>query len=276
MNAAAPDPWRLRQTIGPATLYCGDANLILPVISRQFDPQAVACVMDPPYEFSASGGGAFRAARKALDQIVEQGLDQGFEVEILDRGGQQWCDSAVIFCHNDQGPVLWPALKARYERVVLCAWHKTNPMPVANKHYRPDLELYFYCWNKGAHPAGPLADLVRIWRGPVMRPQYQHPAQKPIGLMRKIISNVSAQIIIDPFMGTGTTGVAAIGGGRSFVGIEQNPEHFRTAVTRLQDAVKWSKPQENIKAPCAEDASTQGGQDGFELEGKADELDCNV
>ena len=54
--------------------------------------------------------------------------------------------------------------------------------------------------------------------------------------MDKIITNVAGELICDPFMGTGSTGVAAVKGGRQFIGIEKNPKHFATACARLATA----------------------------------------
>lgn len=61
------------ETIGNATLYLGDGYRILPILGR------LLLVTDPQYEFDNSGGGEFRAARGASDQIVAEGLDQGFD-----------------------------------------------------------------------------------------------------------------------------------------------------------------------------------------------------
>lgn len=67
-----------------------------------------------------------------------------------------------------------------------------------------------------------------------------HPTVKPIELMRRLIRLVSkpGHTIIDPFMGSGTTGVAAILEGRNFIGIEREDEYFKIASTRIQSAVE--------------------------------------
>lgn len=69
--------------------------------------------------------------------------------------------------------------------------------------------------------------------------QNVHPTVKPIDLMRRLIRLVSkpGHTIIDPFMGSGTTGVAAILEGRNFIGIEREPEYFTIAKTRIDSAV---------------------------------------
>jgi predicted RNA methylase len=64
----------------------------------------------------------------------------------------------------------------------------------------------------------------------------QHPTQKPIGLMTDLIGLFDGQTILDPFMGSGTTGVAAVQMGRQFIGIEREPKYFDIACKRIEDA----------------------------------------
>jgi len=65
-----------------------------------------------------------------------------------------------------------------------------------------------------------------------------HPTQKPLGLMRWCLEWVKgAQTILDPFMGSGTTGVASIQLGRNFIGIEREPKYFDIACQRIEQAL---------------------------------------
>jgi len=215
--------------IGAATLYLGDSREILPTLGA-FD----AGVTDPPYEFATSGGGIFRRERDNMDQIQAAGLDQGFDHSLL-TGGQFGC--VIVFAHNDQWATLLPALAGAYQRYAICQWHKTNPMPVANKHYQPDTEIYVHAWNPGYHPAGDLCQKQRF----ILATNGQdgaiaHPTVKPLPVMRKIITNVTGVSICDPFMGSGSTGVAAVEVGRTFVGIERDPTYFDIACKRIEDA----------------------------------------
>ena len=68
----------------------------------------------------------------------------------------------------------------------------------------------------------------------------QHPTQKPRALMEWCLIHVpsAAKIVLDPFMGTGTTGVACVNLGRSFVGIERDPDYFDIACRRIEEAGK--------------------------------------
>lgn len=64
----------------------------------------------------------------------------------------------------------------------------------------------------------------------------RHPCEKPISLMRELVCVESYQSILDPFMGSGSTGVAAVLEGRDFIGIERDPNYFDIACKRIEDA----------------------------------------
>ena len=76
--------------------------------------------------------------------------------------------------------------------------------------------------------------------------EHAHPTVKPLPLMMKIVRNVNAETILDPFMGTGTTGEACIKQGKRFVGIEVIPKYFDMACRRLEAANR--QPDMFIKA----------------------------
>jgi len=69
-----------------------------------------------------------------------------------------------------------------------------------------------------------------------------HPTQKPIGVMKWAIDHVpNAETILDPFMGSGTTGVAAVQMGRKFIGIEREPKYFDIACERIENAQRQAQ-----------------------------------
>ena len=215
---------------GSATLYCRDAYAMLPTIGRQDN----LCT-DPPYVMRTSGGGKYRAARTHFDKIAAEGLDQGFDLSIID---PLQFPHVAVFCHNDQLHDVIPHLAGSYHRYVLCTWHKLNSQPLANKHFRPDAEVWLHGWLPGSEPQGDIHAKSRVWAGPAPRDadRHDHPTPKPLDLMHKIMTNLPRGSVVDPFMGTGTTGVAAIMAGRTFIGIEHNPKHFNTAVARIEQA----------------------------------------
>ncbi|WP_375284864.1 DNA-methyltransferase [Sphingobium yanoikuyae] len=213
-------------TMDHATLYLADANELLHRLGR------VLLVADPPYLFDNSGGGAFRAARGASDQIVAERLDEGFDHSIIN---PLLHPSVVVFCHNDQLPELLTYLTGNYRRVCVNVWIKPNPSPHRNKHYLADTEFFIHAWQEGHHPVGDHHDMHRhVTARSQPSKVHDHPTVKPDAVMEKIIANMGEGIICDPFMGTGSTGVAAVKAGRTFIGIEHNPKHFATAVERLR------------------------------------------
>lgn len=217
-------------TIGPHRLFLGDAYRIRPTLGFMD-----ADVMDPPYLIRATGAGQYRKKRPMMDQLIAEGLHKGFDMTIIN---PLLCGAVVCFAHNDQLAALLTRMTGLFHRHALCVWEKNNPQPVANKHYRPDLEFYAHAWQPGYHPRGTMAELRRITlaTSPRMSQKFGHPTVKPDKLMDKIVANVAGRTICDPFMGTGTTGVAAIRAGRIFTGIEHNPVHFDTAVRRITEA----------------------------------------
>jgi DNA modification methylase len=219
--------------IGRARLIFGDAYAILPTLGH-FD----ALVTDPPYLLRTAGGGRFRKDRRQLDAIRDQGLDRGFDHAAIIN--PLLYGSATVFCHTDQLPQLLPYIAGVYHRFALLTWRKANPLPVANQHYRPDSEHWLHGWARGYAPTGTLEQKSRWWDGgaPHGDDRHGHPTPKPLGLMEKIIANTAGNSVVDPFMGTGTTGVAAIRAGRDFTGIEHNWAHFQTACRRIEAAVK--------------------------------------
>lgn len=220
--------------IGPHTLYCADAYKLRPQLGH-FDGE----FMDPPYRFDNRGGGRFRKTRTGADMIVQEGLDQGFDPAIINplRAG-----SVVVFCHNDQLPQLLEYLSARYKRFCVLGWIKKNPSPMRNKHYLADVEPYIHAWNPGFPPVGEHHDMHRwVTAGTMPAKVFGHPTVKPLDVMTKIVRNMSGRTVIDPFMGTGSTGIAAIRHGRIFTGIEYNHKHFATACDRIASA--WAQLQ---------------------------------
>lgn len=217
-------------TIGAATLYLGDFyDLHYQILAAH---KITTLVTDPPYDFNTSGGGIFRRNRDNMDKIQAAGIDKGFDHTFIYPPHFQ---SAVVFCHNDQLSTLIPYLEKQYDQSCLLAWHKSNPMPVANHHYKPDTEYYIHAWQKDAYPQGELRFKDRYFFGTNGKSDFDHPTVKPLALMDKIMINISGDVVLDPFMGTGTTGLAAIRAGKQFIGCEINPEFFQCAIERLEN-----------------------------------------
>ncbi len=77
-----------------------------------------------------------------------------------------------------------------------------------------------------------------------------HPTQKPLALIAPLVERAKAKTIIDPYMGSGTTGIAAIRHGRNFIGIERDPAHFETARRRIEEELRGDLFMQNAIYPA--------------------------
>jgi site-specific DNA-methyltransferase (adenine-specific) len=127
----------------------------------------------------------------------------------------------------------------------LITWVKNNHSmgDLAHEHGRQTEVCAFYPGDLHAWPAKRPRDVVTAAR----TGNNFHPTEKPVELMREVVSWTSG-VVLDCFMGSGTTGVACVNLGRSFIGIEIDPGYFDIAVKRITDAHKQadffvSKPE---------------------------------
>lgn len=196
-------------TIGNAELWHGDSREILPLIGT-----ADAIVSDPPYGL----GDKMQGGTKRF-QTGEGGL------KTLGDWDQQPVDQLLQMLEN-VAPVkmLWggnyyPVPASRGWLI----WVKTNGVATM-----ASVEL---CWTNLDMNSKHFAHPVNGW-------YRDHPTQKPIDLMAWCLSFIpSAQVICDPFMGSGTTGVATIMAGKRFIGIEREAKYFDAACARIEQAV---------------------------------------
>ena len=204
-------------TIGRATLYLGDCRDILPTLGK-----VDAVVTDPPYGIGEAAGKA--KTRKGLGPTRDYGDDDwdnepiAPEIMAQVRAAGRW---QIIFGGNYYD---CPAAKC------WLVWDKVN-----GDNDFADCEL---AWTN-------LPKAVRrisyMWNGMLRANGEQrgdHPTQKPIGVMKWAIGHLPApcETILDPFMGSGTTGVAAVQMGRDFIGIEREPKYFDIACQRIKQA----------------------------------------
>jgi DNA modification methylase len=199
-----------KEVIGNATLYLGDCREVLPTLGK-----VDAVVTDPPYGIGMDGGKVGRAEYEQFDW--DAGTAE--EAVTLARGASRF---QIIFGGN------YYALPPSGHWLL---WDKQNdPTTFA------DFEM---AWTN----LGKSSRMVRhLWSGPYqkVREARFHPTQKPADVMRWCIEQLPPDCvtILDPFMGSGTTGVACARLGRSFIGIEIEPKYFDIACRRIEDAYK--------------------------------------
>ncbi|GAB4451396.1 MAG: hypothetical protein OHK0036_11840 [Bacteroidia bacterium] len=136
------------------------------------------------------------------------------------------------------------AFDPEFDTFQFMVWHKTNPVPkIFKAGFLNSCELIICCWNKG-HTWNFLSqkEMHNFIESPICMGSERikkpvHPTQKPIKVLSKIIQIASnpEQVVFDPFMGVGSTGVAALKLGRKFIGFELNKEYFEAAKKRIEN-----------------------------------------
>ncbi len=185
---------------------------------------------DPPYLVGAKGCG-LAGDRKYLKDITTQNLDVGFDISILNSFDNLFC-----FCGKQQ---LVDLLNLFNDRTwMLLTWNKPNPTPLTNNNYLPDTEYIIHTWKSG-RLFGEYKDKSRYIVHPVEQNDFDHPTVKPIPIVAKLIrlGSIEGEIILDPFMGSGTTLRAAKDLGRKAIGIEIEEKYCEIAAKRLQQEV---------------------------------------
>ena len=122
----------------------------------------------------------------------------------------------------------------------IITWHKTNPVPACGNKYLTDTEYCLFFREKGVKIHGEYKSKFTYYVTPLNQKDkklYNHPTIKPLGIIENFVlnSSIEGNCVLDPFMGSGTTGVACKELGRDFIGIEIDEEYFEIAKNRLKD-----------------------------------------
>lgn len=198
--------------IGNATLYLGDCREILPTLVR---PDAI--VTDPPYGL----GDKWQGGKREWGLAAQDGMAWDAETVEYVTAIPSLSDTAIIW-----GGHLYPLPPRRG----WLFWNKEN-----DGFSSGDGEL---AWTTLDMPLRQFRIGTNVFTPFHTAPETKyHPTQKPLALMRWCLSLMpGAQVVTDPFMGSGSTGVAAVGMKRDFLGIEKSEKYFDIACRRLDEA----------------------------------------
>lgn len=213
------------ELIGSATLYLGDCREILTTLAP-----VDAVVTDPPYGIGEHGG-----KRRFGPASEKRGFATHKDYEQLNWDAAapdlELFDALLAIAPKH---IVWGAnhfiSQLPHDASQWLVWHKKG----ADKSDFADCEL---AWTN-------LGGAVRYFRhdwvgfGAINSGvKREHPTQKPLPLMEWCLSLIpDAETILDPFMGSGTTGIAAIKAGRTFIGIEREASYFEIACRRVAEA----------------------------------------
>lgn len=230
------------EVIGAATLYLGDSLALMESIGA-----VDHLITDPPYESitQAAIGTCPKGNLKGVSSRLGRPLDFtpideiGAAVVAMGEFSQGWF---IAFC-TAEGVGRWAdeinASPMKYKRA--CVWVKPDSTPQFNGMCPASGAENFVCaWAGDGHSRWNAGGKRGVYTHCVNNVEREgtHQTEKPRRLMSEIVADFTCpgETICDPFMGSGTTGVAAVMAGRQFIGIEQNPTYFDIACRRIEDA----------------------------------------
>lgn len=206
-------------------------------------------ITDPPY--SASTHRYDRWARDGDGNVAEVGLDFEPLSQMLADNLAAFCGEhinggwALIFSDLDTLPIWQRAaeLSEVVSRDIMLfnranIWVKTNPKPnMSGRGPGVGYEFVSSFWCGGGHTSWNGGGKAGVFTHGI-RGNKNHPTEKPLSLMRELIQLFTnpGDVIFDPFMGSGTTGVAALECGRRFIGAEMDEGYFDVALSRIECA----------------------------------------
>jgi len=238
-------PYRRKEVIGDCTLYLGDCMEIMPTLG-----EVDAVITDPPYgeqthdnaKSNRNGGSGKKAINfAAIDAATLKSL-----ISDCAKLSPRWFVSTMEWRHivsfEQEPPEGWDFVR-------FGVWVKTNPMPQISAD-RPaqgwEGIIYLHnpasgkkAWNGGGSHGNWIGSLVT---------DGAHPTGKPVAMFQSFVERFTdnSETVLDPFMGSGTTGVACAKAGRSFVGIEQHEPYFEIACERIRKA--YAQPDMFVQA----------------------------
>ena len=212
---------------------------------RQLPDNCVDLVVtDPPYVIETSGAGIYKQADKQYVKELNN-MKDGFSTQVLD----ELCRimkkiNIYFFCSQKQIiPLLDYFVKGKKCNWNLLTWHKTNPVPACGNKYLTDTGYILFFREKGVKIYGEFKTKFTYYITPLNqsdKKKYGHPTIKPMNIVKNLIVNSSLEdgIVFDPFMGSGTTAVAAKECGRKFIGYELNSDYYEICNQRLEEINK--------------------------------------
>lgn len=230
------------------TLWLGDSRELL----RNVPDHSVDVICtDPPYNLGTYSRGNIKMSwRSDFNNDVAAWDQTSFEpVEWLAEFQRVLKPTGNIFAFTSYNLLgRWhEVFDPAFDTFQFMVWHKTNPAP---KLYRAGFlnscELIVVTWN-GGHKwnFGRQNEMHNFIESPICGGRERlrnpkHPTQKPLAVLRRLLelSSDTGDLVLDPFMGVGSTGVAALELGRKFVGMELDPEYFHAAEARIASTTR--------------------------------------
>ena len=213
------------------TLHLGDCLEILPTLEAG---SVDAVITDPPYFLPVNTYVGTRGEGYARRTIGDMSIMQTYFDGLLESLAPKikLSGSAYVFCDAQSYPLFYRSMYPHFKYVRLLIWDKK----VSYNGYTWRHQHELIAWGEGFEaeriPTGD-GDILK-YRG-VLQKDRQHPAEKPVTIMARLIKK-TGDTILDPFMGSGTTGIACVQTNRNFIGIEIEPKYYDIAEQRIKQA----------------------------------------
>ena len=227
------------------SLYLGDCQKILPTLGK-----VDAIVTSPPYNLKNATKGSFYDGKSKGETISYL----SYSDDMSDDDYEQWQRALFLqwFEHLTDCGVIAYNHKPRIESGVYDDRKNLIPLPVrqeiiwdrccmvnfSGSFFAPQTERVYIVCKPGWKPNRQFVGWGDIWRIPP-ETNTPHPAPFPLVLAERLVRGCTSDqaTVLDPFMGSGTTGAAAVKLGRKFIGIEIEPKYFDIAARRISDAL---------------------------------------
>lgn len=196
------------------TLLLGDC---LEVMRAMPDASVDAVICDPPYGVNLAKWDSEIPPQEILDECLR--VSSG----------------AVVWFGGAKTVLDFARYTPRPDRMLI--WHVTFSLGAVQQN-----GIYYkwhpiWCWRLPKMQHGIQRDFIKEWESATAQNNgYDHPAKKPEKIMTQLVNSFGGATILDPFMGSGTTGVVCIKTGRNFIGIEIDEKYFAMAQKRLEKA----------------------------------------
>ncbi len=226
-------------------INCGDAYKLM----ADVPPSTVDLILtDPPYNLRHYSTGNIKLSwRKDINNDLAEWDERDFNpLDLVPEFKRILKPTGNIFAFTSYNLLgKWhEAFDPEFDTFQFMVWHKTNPVPkVRRAGFLNSCELIICAWNKGhTWNFSNQRDMHNFFESPICMGKERfkdplHPTQKPVKVLKHIINIASnpGDLVLDPFMGVGSSGVAALDLGRRFQGFEIDPAYFAAAEKRIEN-----------------------------------------
>lgn len=209
-------------------------------------------IIDPPYKINNHNSGCKSNLAKDINkynkELYDNKLTSSYDYKILDELIRVMKKINIyIFCNGEQIPFYIDYfVNKRKCKMDIIVWNKTNALPLFNNKYLTDKEYCLYFRKGGYCNPQNYEDAKTVFYYPINikdKKKWKHPTIKPEELIRKLIRNSSKEndIVLDCFMGSGTTAVCCIKENRKYIGYEISKKYFEICNQRIKETKEEDK-----------------------------------